>query len=310
MISDYLSADIYLPDFLIVGAAKCGTTSLASNLNTIDNIYIPEVKECRFLSGLPSNYKGPGDHLVNEMVITDIGEYSKLFKNPHESQKISCDASVDYFYFYKETIEKINELYPSNKKPKIIIMLRNPLERALSMYSHLKMRGREQETFSDALKLCEERIKNEWEWVWDYIGAGLYFKGVKAFIENFGKANVKIIFFNEFKNNTEEVIKETLLFLDKNFDEKLDVKTKVYNKSGVPKNKKMHDILMSLNNSRSMYFIRKIIPKKLINWYWSKMIDGKYKMEEKEQLLNLYKNDIEHLEEYLEVDLSNWKKGV
>ena len=68
------------PNFLIVGAAKSGTTSLFHYLNQHPDIYIPEVKECRFFSQLPKNFNGLGAEFFPNSGITDEKEYFDLFR--------------------------------------------------------------------------------------------------------------------------------------------------------------------------------------------------------------------------------------
>ena len=85
------------PNFLVVGAAKSGTTSIFNYLNQHSEIYIPEVKECRFFSQLPKTFKGLGAEFFANSGITNYKEYFELF-NGHEN-KVCGDISNDYLYF-------------------------------------------------------------------------------------------------------------------------------------------------------------------------------------------------------------------
>ena len=89
----------------MVGAAKSGTTSLFNYLTKHSDIYIPEVKECRFFSQLPKNYKGLGAEFFANNGITDERDYFKLFSG-HEN-KVCGDISNDYLYYYENSIQNI-----------------------------------------------------------------------------------------------------------------------------------------------------------------------------------------------------------
>ena len=91
------------PNFLVVGSAKSGTTSLFNYLTQHSDIYIPEVKECRFFSQLPKNYKGLGAEFFPNSGITDERDYFELFSG-HED-KVCGDISNDYLYYYEKSIE-------------------------------------------------------------------------------------------------------------------------------------------------------------------------------------------------------------
>ena len=90
------------PNFLVVGAAKSGTTSLFNYLIQHSDIYIPAVKECRFFSQLPKNFKGLGAEFFPNSGLTDERDYFKLFSG-HET-RVCGDISNDYLYYYEKRI--------------------------------------------------------------------------------------------------------------------------------------------------------------------------------------------------------------
>ena len=79
-----------LPDFLIVGAAKCGTTSLGDYLNAHKDIFICNPKEPKYLtySFLKQAYKGTGDAFTKEKIIKDLKSYKGLFKKSKTHQNL------------------------------------------------------------------------------------------------------------------------------------------------------------------------------------------------------------------------------
>lgn len=191
-----------LPSFLVVGAAKCGTTSLFHYLNSHPEIYIPERKEGRFFSQMPGNFKGPGARYQNDVIRT-FGEYSALYENTPETA-IAGDISNDYLYFYEKSIPAIKEYL--GDETKIIILLRNPVDRAYSHYMQHFKDGYEKVSFRETLANEQRREKKHWSWTFLYKKPGLYSEQVKAFLESF--ENTRVYIFREFwfENKEESLI--------------------------------------------------------------------------------------------------------
>jgi len=202
-----------LPDFLIVGAAKSGTTSLYFYLKEHPQIFMPENKEPWFFSFMdnPTQFKSP-DSLGG--MVSNLQDYTNLFEDANNNQIIG-EASPSYLYTYETTINNIKKVYGEQYKDvKIIILLRNPVDRAFSQYQHFKKSMREPLSFRQAIKpeTIRKRLNDNWSFFYDYIGVGMYYKQVKSYLENF--ENVKVILFDEFKNDTSRVVKDLLLFLE------------------------------------------------------------------------------------------------
>ena len=212
------------PNFLVVGAAKSGTTSLFNYLTQHSDIYIPEVKECRFFSQLPKNYKGLGAEFFPNSGITDERVYFKLFCE-HED-KVCGDMSNDYLYYYEKSIKNIKK-YLGNEI-KIVIVLRNPIDRAYSNYMHHIRDGWENISFEQALDDENRRIEENWGWSYHYVKTGMYYYQVKAYLDNFRQT--KIYFFEELKFK-DSLLKDLYAFLEVRFTKELK-DNKEYNVSG------------------------------------------------------------------------------
>ena len=229
-------------NLFVVGAAKSGTTSLASYLNQHPDIFVPEVKEPKYFSFnenvFPHN--GPGDRDVDSKVIRDRESYEALYSNGSSAQ-FYCDASVDYLFH--EGVSK--RIYQYNSSARIIIMLRNPIERAYSAYMHLVRDGRETLPFEDAVKLEEKRIANNWEFFWHYRNCSMYSRQVKRYLDTFPNNQIKILLFENFVRDSQQVLSEISQFLG------IDVwkfdTTKVLNPSGVPNSTYLHYLFNKRN---------------------------------------------------------------
>ena len=178
-------------DFIVVGAAKSGTTTLFETLSRHPGIFIPQRKECRYFSCTPGDFAGPAPQYANS-VIRSLEEYRALF-NKAKPDQLCGDISPDYLYYYQNAVPKI--LKEINTQVPIIIVLRNPIDRAYSSYLHHVRDGREKLNFEDALKAEEERRSTNWAWGWFHIDGGLYAEQVKAYTDNFER--VLLLLFEE-----------------------------------------------------------------------------------------------------------------
>lgn len=247
-----------LPNLLIAGSAKCGTSSLHNYLAQHPEIFMSKKKEPRFITSqcglLPLN--GPKDHRVEKWIVKSYDEYCDLFKEA-DGYKVIGESSADNLYFYKKTIPVIKQYLGD---PRIILVLRNPVKRAFSAYQHMVRDDRESMSFEDGLKHEQERVDNNWELIYHYRSVSRYYEPVKAYLENF--TNVKVILNEDLAKQPEKTLKEVFEFLgvDASFEVK-DAKTK-HNMSGVPKSRWLHEFLFEGHPIRDFFrpVVRFFIP--------------------------------------------------
>jgi len=296
-----------LPDCLIVGAAKSGSTALFQILSQYDDVSASSIKEPWFFSfmdeGLESKY--------DELYITNFKKYTSLFKNSDE--KISLEASVTYLYLASKSIENIKSVYGEKYKDvKIVIILRNPIDRAWSQY---QMINRDQNNHLSLEEIVEKNLNNELIYKYptekighDLIGFGMYSNSVNKFIDNFN--NVKIIIYDDFINNYTQTIKSLKEFL--NIESDFIPRNINYNASGKPKNlisKMMADFIYKKNIVKSM--VKFLVPSKIR--YNIRISMGKYLFKKEpislkkfNLLKDIYSEDIQSLSKLINKDLSFW----
>ncbi|MCF8357356.1 MAG: sulfotransferase [Prolixibacteraceae bacterium] len=293
-----------LPDFLVVGASKSGTTSLHHYLKQHPQIFLSDIqKEGRYFSQMTGNYKGPGDKIIDASITRDINAYKALF-NGYKNEKVVGDISPEYIYFHEKAIPLIKKTL--GKQVKIIVILRSPVERAFSAYTHFKRDKRETLSFEEALEKEDERKTKKWVWAWQYKNSGLYFQQVKAYTDNF--PNVRVIIFEDFKKEPQNVLAEICEFLEVSPGFKFDTSYK-YNVSGEPKSR----VLYKFETSRGFVnFIKKFIPAKLVE-KMKKNLTGEKQMvkpemnpETRKALVDFFKDDILQLQNLINKDLSHW----
>ena len=298
-----------LPNFLIVGAAKSGTSSLHNYLNQHPEVFMPsyneegmKVKEPRFLiKDLVENRLHNG--------VWDWEEYQSLFDKVSDENAIG-ESTVLYLYYFEEAIKNIK--YRLNEDVRIIIMLRNPVDRAFSAYTHVARSVKEDLSFEDALEIESERLKHD-ETLTPmvmYKEMGLYYKMVKAYLDNF--KNVHIIMYEDFKNDTEKAVKEAFSFIGVYDNAKIDTAS-MHNVGGKSwKTPFLKQLFMKDNFFKKCLrsFFSKVLRKRvrLIIELVLKEKTKPIKIKTRISLLNYFKSDIEKLEKLLSINLKHWKK--
>jgi len=196
------------PNFFIVGAPKCGTSSMYYYLKQHPQIYMPEHhKEPHFfVTDFPSIRFKHG-----------LDEYLGLFSNAENEPRIG-EATTWYLYS-KLAAGEIKAFEP---EAKIIIMLRNPVDLMYSLHNQWIFSGNEDVfDFFQALSLEDRRKKGQSLPQKCFFPQGLFYKEVarfgeqvKRYLDAFGKENVHVIIFEDFKIQTDRIYRNVIRFLD------------------------------------------------------------------------------------------------
>jgi hypothetical protein len=260
-----------MPNFLIIGAAKAGTTSLYEYLKQHPQIWMSPVKETNFfaLEGEILDFRGPEDHnYINKFSITKIEDYLNLFQGV-ENQVAIGEASPLYLY-HPTAPKRIQHYIPDVK---LIVILRNPVDRAYSSFLHLVRDGREPlRIFAQALREEDVRIRSSWEHIWHYKQMGFYYDQLNRYFNRFEKQQIRVYLFEDFITNTSCTLKSIFQFLG-------------VNDSFIPN--------MSIRHNVS-------IPKK------QNSIELLLEIEVRKRLIEVYREDILKLQELLQRELSKW----
>jgi hypothetical protein len=289
-----------LPNFFIIGAAKAGTSSLWQNLKMNKNVFMPKdemYKEPSFFSNLTG--------------FTDINKYIDLFRSAKDNQIVG-EASTTYL----TDPQSAGNIYKMCPEAKIIIILRNPANRAYSLYNWNVQEGYEYaSTFEKALRLEKQRsikkIPNFFEpqycYNYMYFDSGLYYSQVKRYFDIFDKSNIYIIDFDDLKINFEKTYDNLCIFLGV---EKNQILPKSFNKSKKTIFPFCQFILRKINNYINSNFRRDINKKelrdKLLNIGLLNKTPKKINTETRTNLLNRYEKDIYLLSELTNMDFKKW----
>jgi len=299
------------PDFLCVGAPKAGTTALCTYLSQHPDLFMPITKEPRYFvkdyySKLCTD--DPRYSKSKSTVVFTEDDYKKLFDPVIKHQG---EGSVQYLYLHEYAIPEIKK-YAGD--PKIIIMLRNPIKRALSSYMRAIRDGFETKPLLDSLLEEESKISNNWTLGHFHMNLGLYYEPVKAYMDNF--SNVKVLFYEDYCENAEETIASIYAFLDVDDSYKPNMNTR-YNESGVPRARHIHNFLINPSKLRSgiTKVLRKILPEKKIKVVKEMVMSlnlnkKKYDISDEELnfMLSVIEDDVKKLSHLLDRNLDHWLK--
>jgi hypothetical protein len=181
-----------MPDFLVIGAPKAGTTALHAALARHPGLYMSAVKEPKFFLSdgpLPAKGGGPGDALTYREHIWRRPEYEALF-DAAPPGTLRGESTPLYLYD-RAAMRRIRETLPTAR---LIVILRDPVERAHSNWTHLWSAGLE--PVGDFVRACgeeERRIAAGWASFWHYTGLGRYGEQLEYLFTLFPREQVLVL---------------------------------------------------------------------------------------------------------------------
>jgi len=307
------------PDFFIVGAAKAGTTALQQILDDHPGIYMSPLKEPNFfyddvaikdlrkelLAKLATENaeKWISDGMQG-MLWTAYLRDEKLNKKIFEkaTDKICGEASVSYLY----SKNAAKNIFNYNPHAKIIILLRNPSERAWSHFNMEKRMGLLQNSFINEFNKHKNDVNPVWGIDPIFLSGGFYHNQVKRFLNVFPKEQIFICLYDDFKNNPNKTIHAILRFIGINNSEGEFI---IDNKKVNEARKSIVDDILPSEGIKAK--ARKIARMFGLHTFLKNLLSRENKTtltpENKKLLAEYYAKDIQELEKLIEVNLNNWK---
>ncbi len=180
-----------MPDFLVIGAPKAGTTALHAALAQHPGLYMSAIKEPKFFlsDGPPPTKGGPGDALTYREHVWRRADYEALF-DPAPAGALRGESTPLYLYD-RAAVRRIHGTLPGAR---LIVIVRDPVERAHSNWTHLWSAGLE--PVGDFIRACgeeERRIEAGWAGFWHYIGLGRYGEQLEYLFTLFPREQVLVI---------------------------------------------------------------------------------------------------------------------
>ena len=294
------------PDFFIVGAPKCGTTSLYYYLRQHPEIFLPDYKE-------PHYFGKDLKKRSNEFIDND-DEYLSLFKDAKSNQKIGEGST---FYLYSKSAPR--EIKDYNPGAKIIIMLRNPIDFLHSLHSQFLFSGNEDESdFKEALNLEEDRIRGKkLPKNIDMLDKIYYRKHafripgqIQSYLRIFGDENVAVIILDDLHKNPGQCYIKILKLL--NVDTNFTPDYSIQNSNKVVRSFLIRNLIKRYHNDLGK--LRGIFYKKpigIIRYFINRNTKQLKRMPISEVLRNKLMDELNprivQLENILHIELKHWK---
>jgi hypothetical protein len=277
-----------MPNFLIIGAAKAGTTALHTYLRQHPQVYMTPEKETNFFAfeGENINFQGPGDEALKDFSITDLSVYQAEFKGI--INEVAIGEACPIYLYNPQAPKRIKNYIPNVR---LIAILRNPVARAYANYLHLIRDDREPlQDFSLALEDEAKRIQ------------------LQRYYGTFDRDQIKVYLYEDLRSNSLALLEDIFQFLEveSHFVPDMGIKP---NKSGMPKNKIAHYFLTKPNPVKTI--LKPLFPDKLRQKIQHKNLNTPQISEEvREKLTEIYREDILQCQDLIQRDLSGWLAGV
>lgn len=296
-----------MPNFLIIGAEKAGTTALYNYLKQHPDIYMSPMKEPKFFS---PNQQG---------AITNIDDYHSLFQAV--DQEIAIGESSPQYLNCITAPKLIKQYIP---EVKIIALIRQPVVRAYSHYNMMLNLGHKYppnfiKTFRKRMSIYQKSKRIESLKFYSFQGS-FYYESLNRYLNEFHKDQFRVYLYDDFKDNNLEILKNIFEFLEVNKDFTPRI-SKNWNKSYVPKNAQIHQAQVELLGKPNLLkdILRWLLPDKLRKKLADKVLEITRDFRQKnlislpdlpikvrQEFTQVYYEDIIKVEKLLGIDLSRW----
>ena len=290
-----------LPNFLIIGVQKAGTTSLINYLSQHPDVFVPHDKEIPYFHDDSYFQKG-------------LDYYKKQFDGWKGETMVGL-APVNTFFYAEKAAPRLYEYNPSMK---LILILRNPIDRAYSHYWYCRRNALESTSFESAmtreLQLIESGCREEMPCVY-YISHGFYYEQLEVYLKYFPLDKFLILFYDELKSNPRAVMQRIYLYLgiEETYINGIGRK---HNVASIPRIASLHKLVYQQNPLKRIY--KSILPENLQQYAQrtlvsrllkKNLIPTQYppmKSKTREMLVEIFKGPNRKLSNLLGRDFSHW----
>ncbi len=300
------------PNFLIIGAAKAGTTSLYHYLQQHPAVYRSLHKEPNFFAfdGETTAGRGPGFCKMLRKRYT-VETYRALFTGATTETAIG-EASTKYLY----RLHSVERIYHYRPDMKLIAVLRHPVDRGYSQYRQNLMKGQEiAHSFEAAVAIEPQRLAADGQDKYHYLDRGYYGRQLQAYFKRFDPAQMRIYLYEDLVANPARLLADIAEFLEIDSAFPFDTATR-HNSTGKARVPKYYPVfrlwrwLKETRRGKVKYRQLNRLRKRLINYTMKALNHSTWmpplRPELRRQLSERYRDDIALLSELIHRDLSHW----
>lgn len=294
-----------LPNFIILGAGKAGTTTLFASIAQSPNVFAPHKKEIKFFSD-DENYK------------KGVEWYQDTFFKQAQNYPVRFEVTPVYITFGEKVAPRMKEIY-EDKPIKFGVIFRDPVKRAYSHYWHRRRLGHDKLSFYEAIRNEEKRLEEnhhrlypEGNALYGYYTGGCYASLLKPFLEIFPKNSFLFLLQNDLRTDFSGTMDSIFSFLG--IESGVELEPIISNASAVPRNKLIGKLYGSLKETPIKRLYTSLIPRKQrikIRDHW---VDKPFHYppmdpEIEDELYARYQDEINALSALIGRDLSHWRSN-
>jgi len=311
-----------IPNFFLVGTGKSGTTSLYHYLRQHPQIYLSPIKEpCYFaseirLENLAPSYRRHIKRMSRRLpevlgvatsikphgwLVSEWDDYLRLFQDV-KGQPVVGEASAAYLW---STTAALNI---ASRRPdaKIVMILRDPAERAFSQYLHQLAVGLIHCSFREHIRKCVQNNQNTIGALYPFLEVGLYYGQVKRYLERFPSHNIRVYWYEEAWRDSNAMLADLFRFLDVDRTYRPDTSRRSLERRAprfpsVNRGLKRFDIAHWVNDAVPSAF-RPVLRRLLFH----RSPPGWMNASDRQYLVDYYRDDVMKLAGLLNRDLSAW----
>lgn len=293
----------------VLGAAKCGTTTLHDHLNQHESIMMAHPKEPLFFE---AEYEKGNSY------------YLEKYFNNDDGTKILGEARHRNLYL-PFVVDRIKGYVTDEVK--FLVILRNPVDRAYSHWWNNFSWGDEKKSFKDAIMSNIERLKKGpffnseedaliykntlnfntgYSPYLSYVDSGFYAEQIQRYIDIFGRDKIKIMFLEDLKQNPEKEMRSVFEFIGVDSSAEINYSVKNEANSKLGKN-----LLKIIKQVPGVKYVPKTMRSSIYNWirisFKAPNKKEEYLEPMREILLEIYKPHIIQLEKLTHRSLDAWR---
>ncbi|NEK59346.1 sulfotransferase [Geodermatophilus sabuli] len=298
------------PQFLIIGAARSGTTALYQYLAEHPGLFLTEPKEPHHfaLAGTTPAFTGPGDRqTINRLAIPDRDAYLRLYREARPDQ-VRGEASVSTMY-YPHAVTRVREMVPDAR---LVCMLRDPVDRAFSAYGFMRTRGWEPcATFEEALADEPRRIAEGWHHIWHYAGMSRYGEQLRHVLEVFPREQLLVLRHEELTADPVETVGR--LYDHLGVDRVPVTVAPDPHRSGEPRSRFLGRVISTHHPLKKV--LSPVVPTSLRRRLRRQIVARNivrtsYRPETRRELVQTFRADLDLLEQVTGLDVGAWRAPV
>jgi hypothetical protein len=300
-----LTKQASMPNLLILGAAKSGTSSLYRYLSQHPQVFMSRFKEPTFFvwEGREYDIRGPGVEEIGKGMVKDIDSYLRLFSDARH-QRIRGEASTGYLHT-PGVAERIRHHVP---EAKLMAILRNPIDRAYSAFLHARRSGLEPiSNFEEALDDEPHRVRTGWIGLTTYATVGMYAEQLERYLAIFPCQQIRVYLFEDLVRDPVGLAQDAFRYLG--VDDSYEPETSIVNRGSAVRSVQLASVF---NRLRASSFGRRSALGRSARAMVGRLNEqpkGQLAPNVRRRLAAVFETDVDKLSRLLGRDVSSWLEG-